>query len=189
MPGAHITSYEPPDRGEGQDDRAHQRTCRGQPVTVPSPAAGFCPRPGRRPGRCRQPGDRELRCPAVRPVPAPRRDAQPLGQIRGPAAMTPSGAGLQPRSIGNPGGHFMEPTDLAGPPAGQAAGTEQLTLAPSPWNRAGSPLALQAGLPCATCSSAAGPAADDAGAAAARYVYALGRIEARFPNLAAEQEL
>jgi hypothetical protein len=50
----------------------------------------------------------------------------------------------------------MEPTDLAGPPAGQAAGTEQLTLAPSPRNRAGSPLALQAGLPCATCSSAAG---------------------------------
>jgi hypothetical protein len=81
----------------------------------------------------------------------------------------------------------MEPTDL-GPSAGQATDTEQLTPAPSPRNRPGSPLALQAGLPCRTCGSAAGPAADDAGAAAARHVYALGRIEARFPNLAAEKE-
>lgn len=82
----------------------------------------------------------------------------------------------------------MEPTDLAGPPAGQAAGTEQLTLAPSPGDRGGSPLALQAGLPCATCGSAAGLAAAAAAATDALHVYALGRIEARFPNLAAEKE-
>src|SRR5690242_18985284 len=118
MPGVRITSYEPPDRGEDQDDRTHQRTYRRRPVTVPGPAAGFCPRPGYRPGRCRQPSDREVRCPAMRPVPTPRRDAQPLGQIRGPATLTLSGADLQPRSIANLVGYVMDPTDLAGPPAG-----------------------------------------------------------------------
>ena len=40
---------------------------------------------------------------------------------------------------------------------------------------------------CRTCSSTAGSAAD-AGATNTPHVYALGRIEARFPNLAAEKE-
>lgn len=61
-------------------------------------------------------------------------------------------------------------------------------VAPSPLDQTGNPVSPQTGVPCRTCSSAAGSPSDDAGATAARHVYALGRIEARFPSLAAEKE-
>lgn len=82
----------------------------------------------------------------------------------------------------------MESTELQDPSAQQATGTETLAIAPSPINRTGSSLSPQAGIPCPTCGSGAGSVTDDAGAANSSYVYALGRIEARFPSPAVEKE-
>src|SRR5262245_21270335 len=82
----------------------------------------------------------------------------------------------------------MEATDHRDPPEQRTTDPDTAAVAPSPVDQAGNSASPQTGVPCRACSSAAGSAADDAGATAARYVYALGRIEARFPNLAAEKE-
>src|SRR4051812_49304277 len=68
---------------------------------------------------------------------------------------------------------------------GDVAGSR--SLPPVPANRAGSVLAAQAeGGPCPGCG--AGPDGDDNGPTTQPYVYALGRIEPRFPSLAVEKE-
>jgi|SRR5829696_2235153 len=82
----------------------------------------------------------------------------------------------------------MQATNLTDPTAEQAAGIETPAVAAYPPARTGSSFFPQAGVPCATCGIPADPAAD-AAAAAAPHVYALGRIEARFPDLAAEKEV
>jgi hypothetical protein len=71
----------------------------------------------------------------------------------------------------------MEATDHPDPSAQHATDPDTAPGAPSPLDQTGNSASPQTGVPCRTCSSAAGSAADDAGAAAARYVYALGRIE------------
>jgi hypothetical protein len=82
----------------------------------------------------------------------------------------------------------METTNHPNPSTQHATDPDTAPVAPSPLGQTGNPASPQTGVPCRTCSSTAGPAADDTSAKAARYVYALGRIEARFPNLAAEKE-
>ena len=60
-------------------------------------------------------------------------------------------------------------------------------VAPSPEARTGTAITPQAG--CATCGGAGGTAGlSPNGAGMVSYVYAIGRVEARFPNLAAEKE-
>ena len=81
----------------------------------------------------------------------------------------------------------MEATNHPDPSEPETTDPGTAPLAPSPLDQTGNSVSLQTGGPCRTCSSAAGAAADDAGATAARHVYALGRIEARFPSLAAER--
>ena len=81
----------------------------------------------------------------------------------------------------------MEPTEINDPSAEQRIGTEPPTIAPAALNRSGAALSPQVEMPCATCASPAG-LVTTAGPAGAAHVYALGRIEARFPNLAAEKE-
>jgi hypothetical protein len=62
------------------------------------------------------------------------------------------------------------------------------TVLPSPAALANTSITPQAG--CATCGDAGGASgASPNGAGMPLYVYAIGRIEARFPNLAAEKEL
>lgn len=56
----------------------------------------------------------------------------------------------------------------------------------APQVRAGAVIAPQAG--CATCSGTGAADGSPSGAGPASYVYAIGRVEARFPNLAAEKE-
>jgi cyclic patellamide precursor peptide PatG len=81
----------------------------------------------------------------------------------------------------------MEPTEVTDSSAEQASVTETPAFTPHSLHSAGGAVYPQAGVPCATCRSPAGwPAA--AGVASARHVYALGQIEARFPNPAAEKE-
>ena len=61
------------------------------------------------------------------------------------------------------------------------------TLSSYPEGRTGARISPQAG--CGTCGDAGGPAGSSSnGAAVPSYVYAIGRVEARFPNLAAEKE-
>jgi len=82
----------------------------------------------------------------------------------------------------------MEVTNHPDPSELQTTGPDTAPAAPSAPGQTGNSASPQTGVGCRACSSAAGLAADDAGATAARYVYALGKIEARFPNLAAEKE-
>ncbi|MGH6821043.1 MAG: hypothetical protein ACREDU_09310, partial [Methylocella sp.] len=58
--------------------------------------------------------------------------------------------------------------------------------APSPETRTMTPIAPQAG--CPTCGTAGPIGSSPNGAGMTSYVYAIGRVEARFPNLAAEKE-
>jgi hypothetical protein len=81
----------------------------------------------------------------------------------------------------------MEPTELSDLSADQATDTEMPPVAPPPLTHAGPSLSPQVGVLCRTCGSTAASAAD-AGVANTPHVYALGRIEARFPDLAAEKE-
>ena len=61
------------------------------------------------------------------------------------------------------------------------------TVSPSPEVRSGRSITPQAG--CATCGGSAGTTdLSPDGAGASSYVYAIGRVEARFPNLSAEKE-
>jgi hypothetical protein len=60
------------------------------------------------------------------------------------------------------------------------------TVSPSSETRAGSATSAQAG--CATCGDTGGIAGASPNGAMPSYVYAIGRVEARFPNLAAEKE-
>ena len=61
------------------------------------------------------------------------------------------------------------------------------SLLPYAQGRSGAGITPQAG--CATCGGAGGPAGPTLnGAAVPSYVYAIGRVEARFPNLASEKE-
>jgi len=82
----------------------------------------------------------------------------------------------------------MEPTELKDPPAGQATVTDTAAVAPSLVNRTGSSVSLQADMPCPTCGNGAVSPDDTAGAASPSYIYALGRIEPRFPSPAVEKE-
>jgi PatG C-terminal len=89
----------------------------------------------------------------------------------------------------------MDHTDMMGSPAtppeagnppGEGAHAPAMLSSPAP--RAGVALVPQvAGGPCATCGGAG--ASTDNGAEMTTYVYALGRVEPRFPSLALEKEL
>src|SRR5260370_20608843 len=87
MPGARITYYEQPDRGEDRDDWTHQQTSSGQPGTVPGATARFRQRPGNGPRRCPEAQDLDVRHSTLRQLSPPRRDAQPLGDIRRPTTL------------------------------------------------------------------------------------------------------
>jgi hypothetical protein len=80
-----------------------------------------------------------------------------------------------------------EQTKLAEPameqPA-QAIGVQP--AAPAPAKHASAAIAPQAG--CATCGGTGAADVSPNGTGTASYVYAIGRVEARFPNLAAEKE-
>jgi hypothetical protein len=81
----------------------------------------------------------------------------------------------------------MEPIDLIDLPAEQPVVTETPPVAPSALIRTGASLSPQVGMPCATCGTPAGLTAAP-WLASSPYIYALGRIEARFPNPSAEKE-
>lgn len=63
---------------------------------------------------------------------------------------------------------------------------DALAVAPSPKARTTSTIAPQAG--CPTCGGAEATGLSPNGTGTVSYVYAIGRVEARFPNLAAEKE-
>ena len=68
-------------------------------------------------------------------------------------------------------------------PAGQATATDPPAVGSSPINHTGSSLPSRAGTPCPTCGSAL-----NSPYVYSPYVYALGRIEARFSSPAVEKE-
>jgi PatG Domain len=74
----------------------------------------------------------------------------------------------------------MNVTDQHDPP--------EQPVAPSPVNRTGIAVSPHTGTPCRTCSAMTDTAIEATGVTSAPFVYALGRIEARFPNLAVEKE-
>jgi hypothetical protein len=91
----------------------------------------------------------------------------------------------------------MDHTDVTGSPAPPleagnppGEGTHAPAMPPSPAPQTHAPLTLQvAGGPCATCGGAGVPNPNGGEMATYPYVYALGRVEPRFPSLALEKEL
>jgi hypothetical protein len=82
----------------------------------------------------------------------------------------------------------VEPTEEKGPAANQLDDVQDMpAIRPSAENQLVTPLPPQAGRgTCATCGGGANP--DGGEMATYTYVYALGRVETRFPSLALEKE-
>jgi hypothetical protein len=81
----------------------------------------------------------------------------------------------------------MKPTELSDLSAAQATDTEMPAVAPPPRTHAGRSLSPK--LECFAAPAAAQPLRPlMPGVANTPHIYALGRIEARFPDLAAEKE-
>src|SRR5262245_58038801 len=77
--------------------------------------------------------------------------------------------------------------EIAGKPADQPVLANSAAAAPSaPRTRTGAVIAQQTG--CPTCGAVTPESSGLSGTTAPGFVYAIGRVEARFPNLAAEKE-
>ena len=66
--------------------------------------------------------------------------------------------------------------------------TDAQSFVPARESRTGTVISQQAGSGCSTCGGAASSAADGGEVAAPSFVYAVGRIQTRFPSLALEKE-
>src|SRR6185437_10157598 len=82
---------------------------------------------------------------------------------------------------------MTEQTEIMDPPLDQPVKANDMRAA-APYAQARSNRTVSPQAEAGTCSSCGGDAGMNGDAATTTYVYAIGRVEARFPNLAAEKE-